>query len=381
MTPKEMSEIRNKRIIAAVNMEKPDRIPITNFQGLGYFKFIDPKATIADYFRNARYIDDLLIEAAKLPDLAEIDNAPNVGTTNVATRRAFAAMYFAKIKLPGIELSDDAIWNIDEQGPMTEEDYDTVIDKGWEYMTAELNKRIDWDPATIPPPDMEYMTGLRARIAELGKASIPLPPGGLLPFPSFEVLSGARKLPQFFRDLRRMPEKVKAVLDIMDESAVKTIVKLVSVTPTPVYGNIAGTRAGSDFVSPKIYEKFYHPFYQKAVPAMQAVGVKTWLHQDSDWTGFLPYFKEFPKGQCIWDTDQMTGMAKIKEVLGDIMAIEGDVPPSLLVVASPDECYKYAKDLMDLMGDAGFLMSVGCAMPPNARRENVAAVVAAVTGK
>lgn len=378
MTPQEMTAIRDKRILAALNLEKPDRIPM-NLSGNGYFKFIDPDAKLADYFRRPKYIDDLLIQAAQLPVLDEMDSPPALGFTSEAGLTAFAAMYFAKIKLPGRELPDDALWNIDEQGPMTVEDYDTVIDKGWEYMTAELHKRIGFDPSKLPPMDFEYLGQLQQRVAALGKTSISM--GGLLPFPTFEVLSGARKLPAFLKDLRRIPEKVKAVLDIMDDAAVAQAVKSLTSGPPPVYGFIGGTRAGSDFISEKMYENYYHPFYQKLVPAMNGCGTKTWLHNDSDWGGFLKYFREFPKGSCVWDPDQMTGIATAKEIVGDLMCIEGDVPPSLLAVGTPDDCYKYTRDLIDIMGGSGFIMSAGCSMPPNARRENVEAVILATLGK
>ncbi|WP_217303483.1 uroporphyrinogen decarboxylase family protein [Clostridium sp. 001] len=39
MTPKEMTAVRDKRMLAALNMEKPDRIPIM-LSGQMYFKFI-----------------------------------------------------------------------------------------------------------------------------------------------------------------------------------------------------------------------------------------------------------------------------------------------------------------------------------------------------
>ena len=77
MTPQEMTKVRDKRIMDALNLEKPDRIPIF-MSGQGFFKYVDPKATLADYFRKPKYVDDLLIQAAALPDLAEIDQAPIV---------------------------------------------------------------------------------------------------------------------------------------------------------------------------------------------------------------------------------------------------------------------------------------------------------------
>ncbi|WP_175413057.1 hypothetical protein [Clostridium sp. AWRP] len=49
MIPKEMTAIRDKRMMAALNMEKPDRIPIM-LSGQMYFKFIDLTMTISDWW-------------------------------------------------------------------------------------------------------------------------------------------------------------------------------------------------------------------------------------------------------------------------------------------------------------------------------------------
>ena len=216
MTPQEMTAIRNKRILDAFNLQTPDRIPIW-INGQGFFQFVDPKATLADYFKRPHYVDELLIEATKLPDLEGSDKGPACGMT-AASRDRFAAMFFAKMRLPGRDLPDNALWNVDELGPMTEQDYDTIVEKGWDYMTAELNSRIGIDLAKLPPPDMEYMKQIQGKLAVLGKSTIDMT--GLAPFPPFETVSGARKLNHFIRDLRRIPEKVRAALAVIEDHAV-----------------------------------------------------------------------------------------------------------------------------------------------------------------
>lgn len=378
MTPQEKTEIRDKRMLAALNLEKPDRIPI-NLSGQGFFKWLDPTAVLADYFRRPKYIDDLTIQAYQLPIIEEMDSVPMIGAASEAGLEAFAAGIFAKIKLPGRDLAEDALWNFHELGPMTEKDYDTAIDKGWSHMTAELHKRIGFDPAKMPPPDFEYMNEINAKVAALGKTTIGI--SGFFPMPSFEILSSARKMPEFFKDLRRIPEKVGAVLEIMTEEAVNLAVQSCKAEKKPVYGFIGGTRAGSDFIAAKVFEKYYFPFYQKVIHEMHTYNVKANLHNDSDWSGFLKYFTEFPKAQCIFDPDHLTPIEKIKEILGDRACVEGNVPPAYLAVGTPDECYNYAKKIMDIMGDTGFIMAAGCGVPANARRENVEAVILAVTGK
>jgi uroporphyrinogen-III decarboxylase len=373
MTPQEMTELRNKRVMAALNIETPDRIPIF-LSGQGYYKFIDPKATIADHFRRPEYMDDLLIQAAALPDLAEMDSRPTTSVSK-AYMQAFAAMFFGKMKIPGEDLPDDMLWNVDEQGPMTEADYDTVIAKGWGYMTDELNKRIGYDPAAIPPPDKEYLDQLQQRIAPLGKTTIAAT--SFPPFAPFEVLSGARRLNNFFRDLRRIPDKVRAAIEVIEDYSVEQTIKALKTTPPSPFAFIGGSRSGSTFISPQVFERFYFPYFQKLIPEMEKINVKTWLHMDNDWSGFLHYFKEFSKGQCIWDPDQMTPILKIKEVLGDKMCITGNLSPALLSVGTPDQVYASTKQICSEMGKTGFIMTSGCSVPIDAKRENVAAAIAA----
>lgn len=378
-TPQEMSEIRNKRMLAAFNLEKPDRIPI-QLSGQMYFKWIDPAMVIADYWRRPKLVDEYLIQAARLPVIEEMDSAPSAtGMSQDSFLKMFGSMWFAKMKVPGRELAEDALWQIDEQGPMTEEDYDTLIDKGWLALKQELWGRIDYDPSKLPPPDMEYMQEIQAKVAALGKVTLSMG-GGFMPLPSFEVLSSARKLPSFLKDVRRMPEKVKAALEVMDQEEISVAEQSMKTAPG-AYGFIGGTRAGSDFISPKTFEQLYFPFYQKMVSKMHENNVKTWFHNDGVWDGFLHYFTEFPKAQCIFDPDHLTDNYKLKEILGDRMCITGNVPPALTSVGTPEECYNYARELVNIFGDTGFIMNSGCTVPPNAKLENIKAVILATLGK
>ncbi len=375
MTPQEKTEIRDKRVMAALNMERPDRTPIY-LLGQMYYNFIDPKMVIADYWRKPKLVDEYLLKAYQLPVIDEIDFPPMISGLPMDTfLGSFGAMWFAKMKIPGRDLPENALWQIDEQGPMTVEDYDTVLKKGWAAVKQELLNRIGFDPMKLPPPDPNYMQEIAGKVAALGKTSIGMA-GGLLPFAPFETLSGARKLGPFFRDLHRIPDKVRAVLDIVEDEEVQNTVKAIKQIPG-IYGFIGGSRAGSDFISPKIFEKFYFSYFRKLVPVMQKLNVKTWLHMDGVWDGFLHFFADFPKGQCIWDPDHLTSNEKMKEILGPRMCITGNVPPGLLSIGTPDECYNYTKKNIELFGKSGFIVAAACTVPPNAKFENIKAVISA----
>jgi uroporphyrinogen-III decarboxylase len=70
----------------------------------------------------------------------------------------------------------------------------------------------------------------------------------------------------------------------------------------------------------------------------------------------------------------MTDMRKAREVLGDHMAIMGDVPSVLLAAGEPDDVYKYVRDLIADIGTKGLLLCAGCDAPINAKHENMMAM-------
>lgn len=55
----------------------------------------------------------------------------------------------------------------------------------------------------------------------------------------------------------------------------------------------------------------------------------------------------------------------------------GDVPASLFSAGTPDDIYKYVRDLVRDVGPTGLILCSGCDIPINAKFENVEAFVAA----
>ncbi|WP_245692730.1 uroporphyrinogen decarboxylase family protein [Sporomusa acidovorans] len=80
------------------------------------------------------------------------------------------------------------------------------------------------------------------------------------------------------------------------------------------------------------------------------------------------------------ETDGATNIYKIKEILGDRMCIKGDVPAALFTLGTPEDVYHYCTKLIKDMG-TGFILASGCAVPVNAKVENVKAMIAAANGK
>lgn len=368
-TNQELYNERLDRLIKTMNLEKPDRTPI-NLEGACFIKFGEPTAVLADYIRRPKWADEMVLKGyAELP---ELDCGPR-GVSNYAN---IGGIWFGGSKVPGRDLPEDALWQIDEKGPMTEADYDFIIDKGWIAMANELRfNRLGYRPEDLLP-NLAYVAEYVQKIKDMGLVF--LVGGGSMP--PFELLSAARSVSKFYMDLRRRPEKVLAAMEVMYQDILKTIMPQIQASkPMAVF--TAGTRAAGEFISLKMFEKFDWPYRKGLADTIIEAGSRPYFHYDSNWDNNLPYYTEFPKASCIFDPDSITNIFKIKEILGDRMCITGDVPPSLTSIGTPDDCYNYARKLVEEIGPKGFIMSSGCVLPPNAKLENVKAVIAATVGK
>ena len=192
----------------------------------------------------------------------------------------------------------------------------------------------------------------------------------------FNVLSAARSMDKFLVDLYRHPDKVTAALDIITDETIDMIVRDYEDKAKKPALWMWGGRESSGFISPKQFEKFAFPYFKKILEACMSRNALVQLHFDQNWTGFLPYLREFPEGKYILQLDGMTDIFKAKEIIGDRMCIMGDVPATLFKLGTPKEVEAYCKKLIDVVGKgSGFILSSGCDVPHDAKFENVKAMV------
>ena len=130
-------------------------------------------------------------------------------------------------------------------------------------------------------------------------------------------------------------------------------------------------------MAPKLWNRFVWPYYLQIIDALLTEDITPVLHSDQDWTRDLVRLQELPAKKCILNPDGMTDIRKFKELLGDRIAMLGDVPASLLSAGTPDDVVAYVRDLVNLFGGRGLILCSGCGIPVNAKPENVEAMVAA----
>jgi len=367
-TKQELFGERLGRIKAAVALQDVDRVPVVILNDMFAAQHMGVK--LSDFCGDYRLANETMVKSAL--DVGEIDavqmpvNYPEV----------LSLIYYAKVKLPGRELPEDSLWQIDERELMTVEDYDFIIEHGWNAFTGMyMEKRLDNLMARLGP---FFMFGGEAAMRFIKEGIVVLSPSGY--GTPIEAFCGGRTMAKFMKDLYRMPDKVQAAMDAAMPEYIQNIETQIDMMHA-IGVWVGGWRAASEFLSPKLWERFFWPYFKKLVEVVDAKGVIPILHMDSSWDRDLEYFRELPKNKCIFAPDGMTDIYKVKEVLGDMMCIMGDVPPAMLSLGTPDEVYNYSTKLIKEIGPKGYILGQGCDIPYNAKVENVKAMVAAANGR
>lgn len=360
---------RIKRISQAVALEKSDRVPVVlEYSGFAAFVTGTP---MAEYVSSPARATETMIKAYHIVGDGD---AINYGSF---WPYALCYDFMSKVRVPGVELPENEMWQVIETELMKPEDYDLILDKGWpDFFEKFMRERVfDDAPAEFFPPNRKTVDVLRAWKAQ----GIPVLSGGDVTTP-IELLCGSRSLMEFFSDLINIPDKVEAVMDVIVPHLATDTIRKAKVQGFPAVW-VGGWRSAPCMLSPQMWDRFVWPYFSRLVNEVVTAGLIALLHLDSNWTRELTRFRELPKTKCIMALDGETDIFKAKNVMGDHMCIMGDISASMLYLDTPDKVYEYSTKLIRELGPDGFILQSGCDIPANAKLENVQAMVAAATGK
>jgi hypothetical protein len=160
---------------------------------------------------------------------------------------------------------------------------------------------------------------------------------------AFDTFSLARGLINFVRDLNKYPEEVKKAADELTEGcylSCKAGATLLGVKRVEIFVH----RSSNDFISPETFKEFSFPSLKRLAEALVAAGINPILHLDGNWDLNLETLRELPAGNCVVQFDGPTDIFLAKKV----------------------------------GKGGGYIMGAGCEIPPNARPENVKAMIDSV---
>lgn len=190
----------------------------------------------------------------------------------------------------------------------------------------------------------------------------------------FDMISDfLRGMRESMLDMFRQPDKIidacEKLLPIMIEKGVSAARR--SGNPRVF---IPLHRGAEGFMSLEQFETFYWPTLKRLILALVDEGLTPCPFFEGDYTSRLEYLLELPKGKVLGHFDS-SDIFRTKEVLKDHMCIRGNVPSSLLCVASPQEVSEHCKKIIDVVGKGGgFILSPGSSID-DAKPENIKAMI------
>jgi hypothetical protein len=373
-----------QRLQAVINLQVPDRVPSCPF--IYYFAAYYTGITVHELWSNPRSYRKALDKCYE--DLGPWDVHYPV---NPIYPEVYTFIMPMKARWPGIDLPPDSICQLLEEEIMRVEDYQWIgelaakipkltyipfflrmISRAWD------NVEEGWKSyAYILPRLLVVLANWRYDFWLWNKRGVSIL-YGFPPEAAYDTFSLARGFLNIARDMRNRPQEIAKAADDLTEGYIfisRLIAGLMGVKRIEIWVH----RSSSDFISPDHFKKLSFPSLKALVEGLVAVGINPILHCDGNWDLNLETLRELPSGNCVIQFDGPTNIFLAKEVLGDRVCIMGDVPSNMLALGSPTEVDEYCHRLIEEVGKGGgYIMGAGCEIPPNARPENVKALIDSV---
>jgi hypothetical protein len=203
-----------------------------------------------------------------------------------------------------------------------------------------------------------FSTGqqIASRLMSEGYPMLLGPPFTTIPFDMIgDVLRGTQGI---MKDLYLRPKEVIAACERLAPIVVQDIVETCD-RLNRAFVTIPLHKGADVFMSDQQYKKFYWPTFKAVLEGLNDEGIVPLLFAEGSYNKRLEIIADYPRARAIWFFDQ-TDMRKVKKVLGGLQCIKGNVPSSLMTVASTDELRKYCEELLELFsGTGGFILANG----------------------
>ena len=202
MSELSLLEERRQRVMKTIALEKTDRTPVVlEYSGFGAGAIGAP---LGDYVKDMPTATDMMIQAW---DKVGGADAMEYGTY---TPDMLSLAWLSRIYVPGRELPYDEAWQVQERELMTVDDYDRIVEMGWNaFLAPFLEERVGLDIGQALGGFIQFAP---QAIEQWAAHDVPVLVMGIITTP-YEMFCGARTLAQFVLDLYRMPDKVQATMD------------------------------------------------------------------------------------------------------------------------------------------------------------------------
>ena len=400
-------DARWQRIMDCVNLKQPDRMPVAMLATFWLARYggISYRQLMYDYGKTKEISERAILEFQ--PD------APSPTVLAVATGRALEAIGFKQLQWPGHGVRDDQPYQYLDREYMKAEEYDDFLfDPTGFYLRTYLPRVAE---AFEGLEELHYLPGLHyfrlvAGIRSFGKPRVRQAFEKIFKaaeevdrmvahhadftqrmaahgFPMSYItttVSPYDMLADYFRgatgmmkDLYRNKDKL---LQLLDKAAVflvqQTLWSAKSAGHPIVFIPIHW--APDAFMSGKQFETFWWPSFRKLLMGLIEGGIIPMPLWEADCTKRLEVIRDIPPGKCIYWFER-TDMVRAFEVLGDVVALRGNISPSLLTTGTPEQVDAAVRHLAENVFHKGgkLILDAAFGLPDETPVANVRAMYAA----
>ncbi|KON82383.1 hypothetical protein PA01_07865 [Azoarcus sp. PA01] len=400
-------DTRWQRIIDCVALKQPDRMPVAFYSTfwLARYAGITCRELMYDYEKTR-----------EIGERAVLEFDPDVVSPLLLTATAgpsLDAIGFKQLQWPGHGVGDDQPFQYLDREYMKADEYeDFIFDPTGYYLHTYLPRVAS---AFEGFEDLPYLPGLyyfrllggirpfaKSRVREalekviraaeeaerfaqhhiaftdrLATLGYPCTNGttGIAPYDFIaDYFRGATGM---MKDLYRKKDQLLTLLDKVAVFLLKQIVSAARASGNPVVF-IPVHWAPDAFMSPKQFETFWWPSFRRLLVGLIDAGLIPMPLWEADCTKRLEIIKDIPAGKCIYWFER-TDLVKAFEVLGDVVALRGNLSPSMMTTGTPAEVDAAVRHLAENVFHKGGKLILDCAfgLPDEAPVDNVRAMFAA----
>jgi uroporphyrinogen-III decarboxylase len=389
---------RAQRILDAMNLKKPDRVPIFPMFGFfaAYYAGYTPYDVMYDYDKLDKAFTKYIVELQPDAHSSVMISPPG---------RLHEIIDYKLYSWPGHGVPKEASYQAKEGEYMKPEEYDDLIaDPTYFFLTRWLPRVMGklgglqalspftnmtemyggftgaaFVPFGVPPVQealkammdagneaLKWIGTVGAYGAKMTSLGFPIFFGGgtKAPFDTIgDTLRGTRGM---MMDMYRQPNKLISACEQFVPIAVKMGVDNAKLNGCPVV--FIPLHKGADgFMNDQQFKKFYWPTLKAVMDGLIEQGCIPFPWAEGHYNTRLDVIKDAPKGKIFWGFDA-TDMVRVKKLLGDVACIGGNMPISTLAVGTPEDVRDAVKKLINDCGKGGgYIMMSGAVienLPP-----------------
>ncbi len=400
-------DARWQRYMDCVALRQPDRMPVALYATFWLAKYggVSHRQLMYDYARTAEIAERAVLEFD--PDVY----CPLVQLT--AAGPSYEAIGFKQLQWPGHGVGDNQPYQYLDREYMRPDEYDDfILDPTGYYLHTYLPRvasafegfgelpvfagtyysrmvgaigpfarpavRNAIEKVTRAAEEVNRFARCQSAFAErMTSLGYPCTNGATGGAPYDVIADYFRGARGMMTDIYRRKDKVLELIDKMTTLLLRRFVAVAKASGNPVVF-IPIHWAPDAFMSDKQFRELWWPSFRRLMMGLIDADLIPMPLWEADCTKRLEVIADIPPGKCIYWFER-TDMVKAFEVLGDVVALRGNLSPSMLTTGSPAEVDQAVRHLAENVFHKGgkLILDAAFGLPDETPVENVRAMFAA----